>query len=724
MLTSLTGISSLAVGILIGCSPSNAVKLGLLSTASGLGAGYLTYVVVDIKANNIKRNYDSKFKSLNEGKKATEKLAKHYNDELGKVVSHLDKAVNELHTVKADNEKLNTLVHSLKPLSTQLELLQSEIETYKTNINELQQINSNWESGFVEKLTEQVNQRIQEIREREIQAIFDEHDSITSEALKLASEMKSWGVKVAQGHQAKKDTIRHLVTKYNDSLEETKVAVDAEIETYLRQIEILNERVGRLQHELHGEIFEPQYIDVGYSTVGQIAKSIVEIVWRDLNIPLALKGFCEDASGSTSVGLGYSVSVQVEQLVEALRSHSDNICKRLGIYKITNIRKHEISDLIVLSFRREMPVKEDSIKDLVSSAEEFTNYITSNPIRYRLIADPGVGKTPTTAVMISELLKVGGTRGNTAKGAKIPNTLVNVSCPDVVSSQKDGANYPLLPFLKYGDSTAAVKSFDDAFKEWELRKHNTTYADNYFTIWVWDELDNTINLADNPKELGETFKVFLKQAHHTGMGWIVSGQSLMTSQIPGFRDDDRTLFTEIIIGSRKIKTYLQKYGDKFLNKNLVAQLLKNLEVIEVYQEDKNNSITDEAKKYRLALVLDDKSPKLYWLPNLDSARFDLDQINQTSDQAKLVKLGKPLPEVTSDLVSDSQNADTARLTKNHTKTTTMGKAEKVVSLPESTKPHCPHCNNAELKTIENGTRYHCQNKDCKKRFVVKKAVWR
>jgi hypothetical protein len=68
-----------------------------------------------------------------------------------------------------------------------------------------------------------------------------------------------------------------------------------------------------------------------------------------------------------------------------------------------------------------------------------------------LIADPGTGKTPITAVMVSEILKVGGTRGNTGKGRKIPNTLVTVSCPDVESSQKD-ADYPLEIFLKYGNT--------------------------------------------------------------------------------------------------------------------------------------------------------------------------------------------------------------------------------------------------------------------------------
>jgi hypothetical protein len=59
-----------------------------------------------------------------------------------------------------------------------------------------------------------------------------------------------------------------------------------------------------------------------------------------------------------------------------------------------------------------------------------------------------------------------------------------------------------------------------------------------------------------------SLRTFLKQAHHTGVGWIVSGQSVMTKQIPGFMDDDRELFTQIIIGTSRLEV-LEKYGRRF-----------------------------------------------------------------------------------------------------------------------------------------------------------------
>jgi hypothetical protein len=306
----------------------------------------------------------------------------------------------------------------------------------------------------------------------------------------------------------------------------------------------------------------------------------------------------------------------------------------------------------------------------------------------------------------------------------IPNMLVNVSCPDVESSQKD-ADYPLEIFLKYGNTTAAVKSFSDADEDWKYRKRDTNYAQNFFQLWVWDELDNTLNNADDPKGVGEKFKNFLKQAHHTGVGWIVSGQSVMTKQIPGFMDDDRELFTQIIIGTSKIRKYLEKYGKKILSAKVVTQLLSNLDDLEPYIEDKNSLVTDAARLLRLALVLDDKSPNLYFLPNLDSAKFDAEKIEAVitnSNQNKRQFLAKTSGKNGSELVNEAQNPYTESAGKMETDPPfpTIGGCDH--SSQSHQIPHCPHCGGSDLKAIESGKRYQC--KECTKRFVTNKVVWK
>jgi hypothetical protein len=404
-------------------------------------------------------------------------------------------------------------------------------------------------------------------------------------------------------------------------------------------------------------------------------------------------------------------------LIEALKRQSEAIARELRIHKITSIRKLEIADLIVLSFRREPAVKEDTIKLIAGSPEQFLEYVASHPIRYRLIADPGTGKTPITAVMVSEILKFGASRGNTGKGRKISNTLVTVSCPDVESSQKD-ADYPLEVFLKYGNITTAVKSFSDADEDWKYRKRDTNYANEFFQLWVWDELDNTLNNADDPKAVGEKFKNFLKQAHHTGVGWIVSGQSVMTKQIPGFMDDDRELFTQIIIGTTKIRKYLEKYGKKILSAKVVTQLLNNLDDLEPYIEDKNSLVTDAARLLRLALVLDDKSPKLYFLPNLDSAKFNAEKIEETTNKAQLAKRSFLAGTTGDRLASNAASPDSVSTDPKMTvpsNPTIGGKSQ------SSQKPHCCHCGEGNLNLLSDG-RYRCL--ECKKRFVSNKIVWK
>jgi hypothetical protein len=354
---------------------------------------------------------------------------------------------------------------------------------------------------------------------------------------------------------------------------------------------------------------------------------------------------------------------------------------------------------------------------MVGSPQEFIDYVVSNPIRYRLIADPGAGKTPTTAVMISEILKSGCRRGNTAKGAKVPNTLVTFSYPGVASSLKD-SDYPLDLFLKYGDTTAAIKSFRDAVSDWEYRKQYPAYASEFFQIWGWDELDNTLNSASDVGECVDNLKQILKQAGHNNVGWIVSGQSVMTRQIPGFTNDDRSLFTEIVIGIPKIRLYLNTYGKGKNSESNLAKLTKNLDALEEYIEHKNQLVTDDARLLRVALVVDSRSPKLYFLPNLDSVKFDIEAIEQTRSKSESFKSGL------SGLTKDRQKPVTAESIDIEGLNQSNLPSPKLPiegAVQSGLLPHCPHCNSSNVST-KGANQYQC--KDCGKRTANSKIIWK
>jgi hypothetical protein len=595
--------------------------------------------------------------------------------------------------------------------------LESSLAVATERLGEVEAEVNEWEREFHTRVSSEAQKHYEEAKKREIQRIESENDAITHEALDIVRGFRQWAVEVDNRLQDKSEFVRSITNEYNSRLEGVKGSISTQVSHYIEQIEILNCKVAALQQKLASDLVEPEYLAVAYSVEGRISNDIAKEVFTTLQIPLAVKGYHVKPDGSTDVALGYSRSMGSVALVEALKRQSEAIAKSLRIHKITSIRKLEIADLIVLSFRRDPAVKEDTVKLIAGTPEQFLEYVASHPIRYRLIADPGTGKTPITAVMVSEILKVGGTRGNTGKGRKIPHTLVTVSCPDVESSQKD-ADYPLEIFLKYGNTTAAVKSFSDADEDWKYRKRDTNYANEFFQLWVWDELDNTLNNADDPKAVGEKFKNFLKQAHHTGVGWIVSGQSVMTKQIPGFMDDDRELFTQVIIGTSKIRKYLEKYGKKILSAKVVTQLLNNLDDLEPYIEDKNSLVTDAARLLRLALVLDDKSPKLYFLPNLDSAKFNAQKIEETTNKAQLAKRSFLAGTAGSGLASNGANSHSV----------STGLKMTVPSNPtiggesqSSQKPHCPHCGSDFLNLLNDG-RYRCL--DCKKRFVTSKIVWK
>ncbi|NES24386.1 MAG: hypothetical protein F6K41_37130, partial [Symploca sp. SIO3E6] len=636
------------------------VKLVALSS---LGVIPISIIV----SENIHRKANQKVLSLEKtlgDTKASLKQLKNVRDDNRKLASSLNEMQFKLTNAQSS---LFNLEAEYKKLESSYRVIEAQCEVLKSQQVELSEQVTEYEESYSNELESEVQQKVQEYiaQDREAlkskyRALLEEGEVIYAEAMSISEKYKAWAGEVAKRHQDRKAYIMGLTGEFNKRIGEAQGAWEVERGLLLTQIETLNEKVARLQQQLAGDLIEPELLSCKFAIPGQIANELAKLIWKGFSIPLAAKGAQLRSNGLIEIGYSYSMSQPPSELVALLSRHTDSLVKELGIHKITSIREHDLSPLIVVGLRREPEIKEDTAKLLAGSPEEFVDYIISHPIRYRLIADPGQGKTPTTAVMLSVILKAGGTYGNTGKGKKIPHTLVNVSCPDVTSSQKD-IDYPLEIFLKYGDTTAALKSFDEALEDWKYRKRNTVYAQNFFQIWVWDELDNTLGSASDPKSVGAEVKKILKQCHHTGVGWIVSGQSMMTSEIPGFRDDDRELFTQIIIGTTKIRKYLEKYGKKVLSAKVAAQLLKNVDSLEPYIDDKNEIITDTARLLRLALVLDERSPKLYFLPNLDQVKFDVEKIEYVLTKAAQMKtqfLTQASGQVRADLGNDSS--------KNHT----------------------------------------------------------
>ena len=683
-----------------------------------LPASFITYFVADTKSQKLLNDAESNNQKAGETLHKVIKEFDNCKSRLATVNSQLESLKDEL---KEARNTINSLGHNklentglIAQLQAKLNQAFTQSQQDKQRIEYLESETEQWEFNFKTQVETEANKRFQIAKSQELEKIYQEHDAITGETMQLFRRLQNWGEKVAHGHQSKAEIIRSLASSYNNNLDEVSKAISEEQQNYLSQIELLNERLAQLQQQLQGDLAEPLYGDFGFDINGKIANEIARTLFSDLRLALSVKGFQIKPDGVVDIGYGYSRSIDSQAIVEAIKKESQALAKKLGIFKITSVRKLEITDCIVVSYRMEPAIKTDEIKLMVGTPDEFINYVTSHPIRYRLIADPGVGKTPTTAVMISEILKAGCTRGNTGKGEKVPHTLVTVSYPGAVGSLKD-SDYPLEHFLKYGDTTAAIKSFDDCLDDGNFRVQNPTFAANFFQIWAWDELDNTLNSSSEPYKAGENLKKILKQFGHNNIGWIVSGQSVMTKQIPGFTNDDRSLFTEIIIGIPKIRHYLNTYGKGKNSDSNLAKLTRNLDAIEEYIDHKNELVTDDARLLRVALVVDSRSPKLYFLPNLDRVSFNYSLIEETK---RLARLAKSSGTIGDGLASKSQNPSTAS-------TGTMVELPPISTMGGSYQsginPHCPHCGSASLK-LQNDDRYRCLG--CKKRMVSNKIVWR
>jgi ribosomal protein L37AE/L43A len=186
----------------------------------------------------------------------------------------------------------------------------------------------------------------------------------------------------------------------------------------------------------------------------------------------------------------------------------------------------------------------------------------------------------------------------------------------------------------------------------------------------------------------------------------------MTSQIKGFKDDDRSLFTEIIIGIPKIRMYIKKYAKGKESDANLARLDKNLDDLESYVESVNDRITDTARLLRLALIIDDKSPKLYFLPNLDSVDFDDVFINESVNKASGMVLRLTSQTEPNETGSKFQNPYTVSIgtTEPNEPKTTMQRVA-----------HCPHCGNSEMTFLKE-QRYRC--KPCNKKISLSKVVFK
>jgi len=638
------GVVSLCAGTLLTSNFKNAGQTITLATLLSLPTVAGLHLVLDGKATRRINEAESKGSkaeskareaearaSLAEFKaiEATARLSQTQSRlaELGRKNSEL---ATELASVRAVLEDVNRHRHQLlvyaEKVQPTINQLQQELRTAQQSAEALQLEIEDLETDFEEKVEAEAEERFHAAKHEEIQRIFDEHDAITSNAMALFKRLQSWGQKVAVSHEQKRELITSLASAYNQNLDEFGQLVEKERSHYIEQIEILNENVGRLQQRLAGDLVEPVYGEFGFNPDGKIANALANWIWLHRQIPLKVTGFEVGSDGTVTAGYSYSRSTSPEALIQLIEGDSKQIALNLGLYAVEGARKLQITDCLAVKARKERPARKTDKGSLYRSKEEFIKYILSEPLRLRIVGEPGSGKTPTVAVLLSHILTRGFLEANTPNGRKLPYTVVESCNPLAGISVKNGDELDFC--LKWN---SGARGFKGLAEEYRFRKNpaNADYKNQVGYIWVADEVD--VTMAELTKDEAKPFKDSLKDGGHVNLGVIVMGQSANISTSKGLSIDDQKMMTNIYIDPVSIRTFLTQYGERFYSKKAVEKALATLEEIELELEEQNEIICDTAREFRIGMVTANRSPVFYQLPYFDTAFSRLVRYNNSNE---------------------------------------------------------------------------------------------
>jgi predicted RNA-binding Zn-ribbon protein involved in translation (DUF1610 family) len=684
------GAFGLCAGLLFSSGINDTSKLIAMGAAGAIPASFITYLMVDTKAQKMVNEAESKTK------KAGETLHKVVRDfdtckaKLPKLTSQLQSLQDEL---KEARNTINNLGHSklestglIAQMKAQLNQLIAQSEKDKLRVEYLENECEQWDINFKSLVETEANKKFQTAKQQELEKIYQEHDSVTEQAMQLFRRLQGWSEKVAHGHQSKAEIIKSMAHGYNQNLDEINQSVDEERQNYLEQIEILHGRIGELQQQLQGDLVEPQYGDFGFNENGRIANAIAQWIWFKKQIPLKVTGF-EEHDGTTTAGYSYSRSHNPDALVEIIKQVSSEMARNLGIYAIENVKKLAVTDCLVVKFRRDRPTRKADKSSLYRNQKDFIDYILSQPVRLRIVGEPGSGKSPTALVLMSHILKRGFFNGNTSNGKRLEFLEIGFCNPLAGVSVKNSDDLDFC--LRWSDAKAGFKGLADEYK-FRKSPDNAPYKDSSGFVWICDEFDNAVEQSgtDRAKE----FKQVLKDGGHINLGVIILGQSGMVSTTKGLSIDDQKMLTNIYIDSVSIRTFLSQYSDRFYSKSAVEKALATLEQIELEAEEQNEIICDTAREFRIAMVTCDRSPVFYQLPYFDGIDIDVAGYEKSLEELATIR----------------HNASNGQ---------TLGSFDSKDVASNVVAPICPQCASHNIKRngkAEGKQRYQCR--DCGKNF--------
>lgn len=697
-----SGILGLAIGLMIngGAKPSIFVIAGAMSAFTG----GLTMVVADTKNQQKINLIDSKLSDKNRENHKLSLLISTMSDEKAELSQKLGLLKQELEEVRVDladkslNEsaklsevtRLNQLVSDFASKNSELE---EEVSRLKDDIERM-------EECFQDACEDEANKRFQDALAAEIKKNRDDCVAILQEAFEVSQGYRQLTKDIYVRHQEQRENIFDINAQFNGHIDECQRSFADERNNYLNQIDLLHMKVAALQQKLAGDLLEPEYGQFGFDQGGRIANALAEWLWNHHKIPLKVTGF-EVGDGVITAGYAYSRSMTPEALARVIEGESSQIARSLGLYAIEKPHKLQIADVFTVKIRRERPARKADKGSLYRSKEEFVGYVLSQPVRLRVIGEPGAGKTPTVAVLLSHIIKRGFLNANTPNGQKLPYCVAASCNPLLGISVKNSDELDFC--LKWNEGK---KGFRGLVEEYRFRKNlaNTEYTKLVGYVWVADEVDNT--MAELTKDEAKPFKDALKDGGHVNIGVIVMGQSANVSTSKGLSIDDQKMMTNIYIDPVSIRTFLTQYGERFYSKKAVEKALATLEELELEIEEQNEIICDTAREFRIAMVTANRSPVFYQLPYFDSVEIDREAYQKTLTEVAHIRATGQQHVATTDKPGAIQDKVIA--------------SQGAGAGATPTQVCCPRCASTVKRNGKTSTgvqKYLCKNADCKFGFT-------
>src|ERR671933_1793133 len=182
------GVCGLFAGLLVasGGFKGNLARMFALSGLISTPVVFVAHLLIDTKATNRVNKAESVAQTAKAVASKAESRLLELEESSARLTSELLKIRELLRVCDGDRQKFSGMVASLTPVISKLE---QELAAANSRIEELEADTEAWVEEFHSRVDAEADKRFQIAKKEEIQRIFDEHDFITSEAMRLFRQL-------------------------------------------------------------------------------------------------------------------------------------------------------------------------------------------------------------------------------------------------------------------------------------------------------------------------------------------------------------------------------------------------------------------------------------------------------------------------------------------------------------------------------------------------------